>query len=460
LVDKVVLRDDLFWSDGRPITAHDVVFSFQTILDTRIPIPAVRSGTDQLKWVHAYDDKTLVYFHKEPLATNVWALNFPVIPKHVYEQSIDEDVKLTDSDYHARLEENPICGGAYRVSKRVRGQEIVLERRDDYYQVGGRQVRPKPYFKTIRFRIIEDVNTAMLALKKGDVDDLELTPEQWTTLTNDDGYYQRNTKAKGLEWVYFYFAWNTRGNPFFGDVRVRQAMSYAFDHQEMLDKLCYGMFEPASGIWHPTSWMSPKKPAPPYRRDLDKAEALLAEAGWEDTDNDGILDREVDGRRVPFEFSVVVSQNPMRIAICDLLKQNLDEIGIVCNVRPLESTVLQEQMFNKRFQAAFGGWGTGADPDTADNIWATGEGRNYVSYSNPEVDRLFKAGKREFDRDKRGAIYAQIHELIYADQPYTWLYFQSSFYGFNKELRGYNFSPRGPYHYGPGFGSVYRAADR
>jgi len=84
--DKVVMRDDLTWSDGKPITAHDVAFSFKVIMSEQVPVPAVRAGTDKIKWVEAYDERTLVFFHKEPLATNVWNVNFPVIPKHIYEK--------------------------------------------------------------------------------------------------------------------------------------------------------------------------------------------------------------------------------------------------------------------------------------------------------------------------------------------------------------------------------------
>ncbi|MAC53399.1 MAG: peptide ABC transporter substrate-binding protein, partial [Gimesia sp.] len=106
-----------------------------------------------------------------------------------------------------------------------------------------------------------------------------------------------------------------------------------------------------------------------------------------------------------------------------------------------------------------GGWGTGTDPDTSINLWKTEAARNYVNYSNPEVDKLFEEGRREFDVEKRAKIYGKIHELLYEDQPYTWLYFRNSFYGFNKDLRGYVFSPRGPYGYGPGFSSLWKPAE-
>ncbi|HUS39270.1 MAG TPA: peptide ABC transporter substrate-binding protein, partial [Pirellulales bacterium] len=101
------------------------------------------------------------------------------------------------------------------------------------------------------------------------------------------------------------------------------------------------------------------------------------------------------------------------------------------------------------------------DPDTSENLWATNaieNGRNFSQYSNPEVDRLFEKGKRELDLQKRAAIYAKIHMILWEDQPYTWLYFRNAYYAFNKDLRGYNFSPRGPYTYGPGSGSIFKPA--
>jgi peptide/nickel transport system substrate-binding protein len=156
---------------------------------------------------------------------------------------------------------------------------------------------------------------------------------------------------------------------------------------------------------------------------------------------------------------LLVRQDPERIKMCELLKTNLDQIGIICNIAPMEATVLQQRMLDHNFQAAFAGWSTGADPDTAENIWGTGEERNFVQYSNTEVDKLFELGRKEFDREKRGEIYGRMHEIIYEDQPYTFLYYRQSFYGFNKELRGINFSPRGPYHYTPGMSGIWKVVN-
>ena len=459
MMDKVVIRDDLVWSDGRPITAHDVVFSFKVIMSDQVPVPAVRSGTDKLRWIKAYDDHTLVYFHKEALATNIWNLNFPVIPKHIYEKSIREDPTLQDSKYHVKLESDPVVGGPYVITKRIRGQEIVLTRREDYYMHKGKQVRDKPFFKEVRFRIIPDPTVSLLALKKGEIDEMILNPEQWQTQSEDADFYRFNTKAFGLEWVYFYFCWNTdpAKTPFFSDVRVRKAMSHAFNYKEMLDKLLYGLYEPSNGEYHSTSPYYPADHVPePYKQDLDKAEELLDEAGWTDSDGDGIRDKMIAGRRVRFDFRILCNNSPLGVSICNLLRENLDQIGVLCEVRPMEFTVLQEKSRKHEFHAMFAGWGTGADPDTSENIWGTGKMRNYGLYSNPKVDELFEKGRKEFDQKKRARIYGEIDKILYEDQPYTWLYFRNSFYGFSKNLRGYMFSPRGPYNYGPGFGSIWK----
>jgi peptide/nickel transport system substrate-binding protein len=451
MCDKFVLRDDLTWSDGAPLTAHDVAFTFNTIVHPETTFPAVSSLTEEIRAVHAYDDHTLVMFHREPQASWTENIQFPVIPKHIYEMTLKEDYTLQNSEYHRKFEENPVTCGPYEYVKIDRGNEIVLSRRESWYMHDGKQVRNKPYAKEIRIRIIKDPNTWLLALKKGEIDECGLTSEQWkTSATNDDEFYKLNTRATDVEWTEFHVAWNMK-RPYFSDNRVRTAMAYAFDHDEMLDKLFYGLYEPSSGVFHKSAWMAPRNVPKPYKRDLDKAEDLLDEAGWTDSDSDGIRDKEIDGELVHFEFELLCGTSPNSIKLSELIKDNLSQIGILCNVKPTEFTVLQQYNLDHNFDATVGAWGTGTDPSTLNNIFETGQERNYGQYSNPEVDRLFAAGKVEFDRGKRAEIYGKIHMLLWEDQPYMWLFWRNAFYGFNKRLRGYSFSPRGPYGVFPGF---------
>jgi peptide/nickel transport system substrate-binding protein len=214
---------------------------------------------------------------------------------------------------------------------------------------------------------------------------------------------------------------------------------------------------------------------------LDQAEELLEAAGWDFRDGDNVRSKIIDGRKVPFDFTLITTNVPERVRICNLLAQNLNRIGIKCVVRPLERVTHTDMMQRKEFDATFGGWGTGAEPDLSENIWATkaiNGGRNWISYSNRYVDGLYLLAKqvesateareeivKKYELDKigispsatRAEAYGKIDDLLYADQPYTFLFYRSAFYGFNKELRGYMFSPRGPYHYSPGFFSIWNA---
>jgi peptide/nickel transport system substrate-binding protein len=454
LMDKVVLRDDLTWSDGRPVTAHDFAFTHRAIMTDAVIVPALRQGRDQIRRVHAYDDHTLVFFHKEPLATNTANMVFSALPKHIYERTIPADPTLARSREHSRLEDHPVVAGAYELTKRVRGQEFVVRRREAFYMHDGRQVRSRPYFKEVIFRIIDDDNTALLALKSGAVDESELTAEQSATQTSDADFYRRNTKATGLEWTTYYVCWNME-TPYFADKRVRQAMSYALDYEELLGTIFYGLYPQGRGAFHPASWMFPEDGPEPYRQDLDKAEALLDAAGWIDTDGDGIRDKEINGRRVPFRFKLLTNQTVASVATGILYKECLDQIGVICLPKPTEFTVLVQMMRDRKFHAFIAAWLTGEDPDMQTNMWGTGQMRNYANYSNPRVDELFAEARREFDRAKRARLYGQIHNILWEDQPYTWLIYRNRDFGFNKRLRGYHFSPRGPYGFAPGLMSIY-----
>jgi peptide/nickel transport system substrate-binding protein len=182
---------------------------------------------------------------------------------------------------------------------------------------------------------------------------------------------------------------------------------------------------------------------------------LLDAAGWTDSDDDGTRDKLIGGRRVPFEFTLLTFEQPNAIKACTLLKNNLDQLGIVCHVKPTEFTVKTQLAIEHKFQALMGVWGTGTDPSTLDNIFKTGQGRNFGEYSNSRVDELFEAGQLEFDRQKRAAIYAEIQEILWEDQPNLWMFHRKSLYGINKRLRGFNFSPRDPYGVEPGLNGLW-----
>lgn len=453
LVDKVVLRDDLTWSDGVRITAHDVAFTWQVVGDRRVPARAFRDGAARIRGVQAYDDRTVVFFHAEPLATNARDIDFPVLPRHRYARSWEHDPTLTSSAEHAALEARPVTGGPYEVASRDPGREIVLRRRAGWSTVRGRRVREPPPFAEIRFRVVEDPDAVLEALEAGDLDEAPLTPRQWATGTADPAFTERLTKVMAPAWRSYQITWNLDA-PVFADRRVRRAMGYALDHGRLLDALCHGLAEPASGAFPPGSWPNARRRFEPYREDLDNAEALLDEAGWGDHDGDRVRDREIAGRRVPFEFTILCDRRPFQVAICTLVRDCLARVGVNCIVDAVEPGTLRERLEGRQFDACLVSWGTGVDPDAAESLWASGGARNHGGYANADVDRLFAEGRRERDRERRAATYARIQELLAEDPPCTWLFWLQESRALAKRVGEDAFDLRGAAHWSPGLTSL------
>ena len=447
MIDKIVMRDDLVWSDGTPLTAYDWEFSYQAIMTSMVPIFAIRSSADLLMGVKAYDERTIVFFHKESMPINGIAMSYPIIAKHIYADSISEDPTLTTSPKHQQLEHHPVTAGLYEVEDYSSRSFITLRRRENYHTVNGKQVRSKPFFNRVHFKILEEPATAFMQLLKGDVELMQLTVDQSTTQAATPRFYELNTKAEAPSWTYFAFWFNLSEEcPFFHDIRVRKALSYAFDYQELLDVHQKGVSLQCRGIYAETSPYFPHDANLPYiRQDVEKARALLKEAGWEDTDNDGLLDHEWKGSRIPFKFTIITTTNKERFEMCQLLAKCLYRLGISCSVQQMEFNVQSQRMQAHKFEMAFSGWGGGSDPYSGENIWGTDAGRNHIFYSNPEVDRLYKEGICELDIAKRQKIYQKIHQLIYEDYPCIWLYNRNSIIGFNKKLHGIGFTPRDYY---------------
>ncbi|MHC2069296.1 ABC transporter substrate-binding protein [Bremerella sp. T1] len=457
-IQKVVLRDDITWSDGKPITAQDWEFTFKVLLHPELAgmFPALPSSLEKVKLIKAYDDKTFVIFHEQSSAVNDMKLEFPIVPKHIYEPAIAVDPTLTDSDVFLEQENTPVVGGPYEVVRRERNQRIVLKRREGYYMHEGKQVREKPYFKEIRMEIIENPTQALLALTAGKIDDTEVSATKWNTEANTEEFYRDNVKVKHIAWSEGHIVWNTK-TPFFEDARVRRAMSYAIDYNTIINNVLNGIHQQASGPFHPSAWFAPQPSLEPFKTDLEKSRELLKEAGWADTDSDGILDKEIDGKKVSFKFQIMHAPSPVSELMARQFARDFGQLGIKCEPRQFEWTVLQQKARDHSFDAMMAGWGSGGDPFSTENIYGTGKPRNYGEYSNERVDELYELGLLELDPEKRAEHYREIAKILYEEQPYTWMYYRADLFAFNKRMRGYQFSPTGPWFYEPGMHSVWKA---
>jgi len=439
------LKKGLKWHDGAPFTARDIQFSYEMIMNPAV-VTVQRAGTDELKSVRALDDLTVEFVHKAALPTNKWNVNFTLIPKHIYEKDLAQNPDLKTGDYYSKVNREGIGNGPYRLLEWKENDKIVLERWEDY-------PGPKPHFKRIVCRIIPDPNIMLLSFEKGDTDEFRLTSKQFADETvRSEAFKKVGHKALGRQWDYSYICWNARGNPFFGDARVRKAMTMACDIKLMIDKLNYNLVTPCYGIFHPDSWMF-NSDVKLLDFDLDGAAKLLDEAGWLTSDEDGWRYK---GKQ-KFTFTMQIPQGAaMSIEVAAVFQQDLKSIGVEMKTQTIEWAAFQERNRKHEFQASIAAWGTGVDPDTQWNIWHTEMadqegGRNYGCYSNPKVDDLLRRARGEFDETKRRDMYREMQKLIYDDHPYTFLWNRRTLWAMSNRIRGVTFSPRGVWNFHPSF---------
>ncbi len=443
------IKPGLTWHDGHPLTAHDIVYTWEQILDPDVPCQTQKPTVEPIKECVAIDDLTVKFVQPEPLATRHWNLLFPIIPKHIFEKDKENHPDLKTGDYYNAQSRMPVGNGPYRIVEWKENDRVIVERWEDYKG-------EKPYFKRIVFRIIPDTKMALLTFEKGQIHAIErLSAQQFALETNTESFAKVGYKAWASQWLFGYIGWNMDGsNPFFADKRVRTAMTHSLNIPLILDKVLYNLATACHGVYHPNSWMyNPQVKLLDY--DLEKAKTLLDAAGWLVDADDGWRYKDIDGEKVLFDFTLLTSLgSPTAPQISAILQEDLKRIGVRMKTRTLEWSAFLEKLRKHEFQAEIAAWGTSTDPDSGWNLWRTeqyGTGRNYVGYSNPRIDELFKQGRREFDVEKRKRVYQEIHKTLYDDQPYTWVYNRSILAAINKRIGGVQFSPRGIYNFYPSF---------
>jgi len=423
------LRKGVLWQDGKEFTAEDVLFGYRTIIDPKTPT-AYAGDFLEVKNAEAVDPYTFRVVYKEPFAPALssWT-NLVVLPKHLVE---GQDITKSS------LARKPVGMGPFRLAKWNTQEKIVLVANPDYFE-------GRPYLDRYIMRVIPDPATMFLELKSGGLDWMGLSPIQYQRQTDTPFFKENFKKYKYLSFSYTYLGYNLK-NPLFKDKRVRQAISYAIDKEEIIRGVLLGYGTVATGPYKPDAWYY----YPNVRRypfDPEKAKGLLAEAGWVDRDGDGWLDR--DGRR--FSFTVITNQgNSLRDKTAQIIQFRLKKIGIEMKIRQIEWTAFINEFIDKRrFEAVILGWTLGQDPDIYD-IWhssKTGEKElNFIGYKNKEVDDLLIKGRRTFDRKERKKIYDRIQEILAEDQPYTFLYVPMALPVIHKRFKGIDPAPAGITH--------------
>ncbi len=421
------LKKGVKWQDGRPLTARDVLFSFERIRDPKVDSAHLRSYYQDVENLEVLDDHTIRYTYRIPYFR---ALEFcggiPIVPAHTFTEGVDFN--------NHPIGRNPIGNGPYRLLRWETGREIVLVRNEEYWG-------EKPHFNRIVLKIITDSTAAFQVLKKGGLDEMTLRPIQWVRQTRSRRFNENFLKLKYYTPSYSYIGWNQR-KPLFSDRRVRLAMTLMMDRETILKKILFGLGTVVSGNFYIKS-PDYNQALKPHPYDPAKAIELLRAAGWEDHDRDGILDR--DGAPFHFEF-LLSSGSKFGEQVATILQENLKGIGARMDIRKLEWAVFIQRIDERDFDACTLGWSLSWESDPF-QLWHSSQaekGSNYVGFVNEEADRIIEAARREFDPAKRHSMYHRFHEIIHEEQPYTFLFTREDLEAVSSRFRNVNLYPMGP----------------
>ncbi len=474
LVYTIHLRKNVLWQPyvdlvdkrevpARPVTSRDFLFYWNTIQNPKIPCDPIRNYYEMLDRIEIVDDYTFKVIWKEPYSlAESFTLGLSPLPEHYYRPDPSWDDDRFAEEFIASPRNQWIVGtGPYRLVKADKNSEVLFERDESYYG-------PKPPIKTRSLRLIPDTSVSFLEFKRDQLDVYGLQPDQWVeetpepdfqlvtpnieTAYEDSMAWDAKKRAGELpeeykfeKYQYAGAAWSYIGynmqRPLFQDRNVRTALTYLVDRPRILDEVYLGLGSIISGPFVPRSpyYNHDVKPLP---FDPEKAKTMLAEAGWEDTDGDGILDKDFDnsGKRKPFEFTFIIpSSVPTIRKIAAIVEQDMIKAMIKVNIKPIEWSVYIQSLENRDFDVCCLAWTGGVEGDPY-QIWhSSGANKeassNHVAYSSPEADKLIEEGRRTVDKQKRYEIYHKLHEVIAKDQPYTFLLAPTAVLAQNKRFR-------------------------
>jgi peptide/nickel transport system substrate-binding protein len=424
------LHDNVRWHDGAPFSADDVVFTWETTMDPKTPSP-YRSDFQDVERVEALDTSTVRVTYKRPYAKALLSWGVSILPRHL----LDRFVKAGKLKEAPQNWSSPVGTGPYRFKEMKSGEKVVVVANQDYF-------KGRPNISRIVYRIIPSQATIFLELKARGVDVASLTALQYKRQTEYPAFQKAYNKFRYPGSGYTYLGFNLK-DPRFADRRVRRAFAHAINKKELLDGVVLGLGREATGPFRPGTWAdNPNVKGVPY--DPKKAAALLAEAGWNTRNAQGLLVK--DGK--PFTFELLTNQgNDERKKIAEIVQASLHDLGVGVDIRILEwAALLKEHVKKRSFDAMILGWGTGADPDQY-VVWhssQTGPDElNHISYKNPEVDALLEAGRASCVQADRARFYHRLHEVLAEDQPLVFLYWRDVMPAVSARVFGIDPGPAG-----------------
>ncbi|HJY64658.1 MAG TPA: ABC transporter substrate-binding protein [Ignavibacteria bacterium] len=466
------LRKNITFSDGKPFTGEDVVFTLKVIKNPYVDDAPTRSYFEMIDKAELVnnDPYTVKFSLSKPNWRGVWTLaGFKIVAKHVLDPNrVTDKMSFSELKDFTTAAKNPeiknfaefinsqevsreakylVGTGPYMFEKWETGAGVTLKRNPNYWDP---QHTPN-YGNKIIFKTINDNSAALVAAKNKEIDAMTVIPpiDFYKNLENPDQF--NLLKAKPLEPYYSYLGWNEL-SLLFQDKNVRMALSLLVDRKTIIEKIMYGDAVPIQShiFYLNKKLLNPDLPVIEFSP--EKAKVLLNEAGWKDSDGDGLLDKVINGKKMDFKFTFLINTNAVRKQICLIVIDAMKKVGISADVQELEWSVYLDKTKKHEFEATYSAWTSPTSPPDPFQIWhstqSQGEGSNFISFKNEESDKLIEAYRGEMDENKRIELIKKWQKLIYDEQPYTFLFSPTARYIYDKRFknaRWYNYQPSPAY---------------
>lgn len=448
------IREEAAWDNGEPVTAKDVEFSLKVIKNPHVKNERIRPYYEFIEDMVFYDDdpKKFTFVCKEVyILAEASSGDFGIIPAHNYDpnglmseftikqltydvEELKSNQKLIDfaNDYNSekRQRENDFVEGCgpYKLEQWATGQRVVLKKKDNWW--GDKLAGTNCYFDAnaprLVYQTINDQTAALVALKNGDLDVMRsIKSKDFADLPESEKFTSQFHAYTPMQLAYTYIGINTR-LPKFSDKRVRQAFAHLVDVDKMIETIKYGQAERVIGQTHPSNKGAYNNELVPYDFSPEKAKALLAEAGWADTDGDGFLDKEIEGEKTKLAVEFIYnSGNDERKAVALLFQEEARKIGIDVTVNTHEWSKYLDITKKHEFEMYYGAWISSPVPNDPKQIYhrdSYNGGSNYTGFGNDASDALIDSIRVTLNEDERNVMYKRLQAILHDEVSYIYLW--------------------------------------
>lgn len=450
-VYRIKLREGVYWNDftdpatGKQhrdveVTADDFKFYVDAVKNPKVNCEPYRVYFEDLESVTVIGKYEFeVRWSKEYYGSLAVTLGLTPLPRHLY---WDYDGPFDGEKFNEdHVRNRMIVGcGAYQFVRWDKDRRVIFRRNPRYV---GNRFGAAPALEYQVFEIIKHPNTRFQALLSGDLDQLGLTPDQWTQRSGEAAFRDGTLKRyQYLSRSYTYIGWNLR-NPLFGDARVRRALTMLIDREKIRKDVYFDLAETVAGPFFPKSaYADPAIKPWPY--DPAAAKKLLAEAGWKDEDGDGILEK--DGKKFIFTM-LQIATSSIQPKMMPMIKETLAAAGIDMKIQNVEWSVYIQRLEEQTFEACCLAWTSPPDPDPY-QVWHSSQAdlkgsSNHIGFKNAEADRIIEKLRTTFDMKKRIELAHRFGRLLHEEQPYTFLFAPYDLVAVSKRYRNVREFPVG-----------------